>query len=54
MDPRQAQIFQFMPLIFTFMFLNFPSGLVLYWLVNNVLTIVQQYFTNKPRQEVHG
>lgn len=52
MDPKQAQIFQFMPLIFTFMFLNFPSGLVLYWLVNNVLTIVQQYLTNKRRLEV--
>jgi YidC/Oxa1 family membrane protein insertase len=33
-----------MPVVFTFMFINFPSGLVLYWLVNNVLTIGQQYF----------
>jgi YidC/Oxa1 family membrane protein insertase len=33
----------FMPIIFTFMFLNFPSGLVIYWLVNNLLTIAQQY-----------
>jgi len=49
MDPKQAKIFQFMPLIFTFMFLNFPSGLVLYWLVNNILTIVQQYFINKRK-----
>jgi YidC/Oxa1 family membrane protein insertase len=32
-----------MPVIFTFMFINFPSGLVLYWLVNNVLSIGQQY-----------
>jgi YidC/Oxa1 family membrane protein insertase len=33
----------FMPVIFTFMFLNFPVGLVIYWLVNNLLTIAQQY-----------
>jgi YidC/Oxa1 family membrane protein insertase len=42
-DPRQAKMMLFMPIIFTFMFLNFPAGLVLYWLVNNVLTIAQQY-----------
>jgi YidC/Oxa1 family membrane protein insertase len=47
MDPTQAKIFMFMPIIFTFLFLNFPSGLVIYWLVNNVLTIAQQYFINK-------
>ncbi len=47
MDPSQAKIMMFMPIIFTFMFLSFPSGLVLYWLVNNVLGIVQQYFVNK-------
>jgi YidC/Oxa1 family membrane protein insertase len=33
-----------MPLVFTFMFINFPAGLVLYWLVNNILTIGQQYW----------
>jgi YidC/Oxa1 family membrane protein insertase len=37
----------FLPLIFTFMFLNFASGLVVYWLVNNGLSIAQQYYTNK-------
>jgi len=47
MDPKQAKIMMFMPIIFTFMFLSFPSGLVLYWLVNNILGIVQQYFVNK-------
>jgi len=47
MDPTQAKIMQFLPVIFTFMFLSFPSGLVLYWLVNNVLSIVQQYYINK-------
>ena len=45
MDPRQAKIFLFMPAFFTVMFLNFPSGLVLYWLTNNLLTILQQYIT---------
>jgi YidC/Oxa1 family membrane protein insertase len=49
MDPKQAKIFQYMPVIFTFMFLNFPSGLVLYWLVNNVLTIGQQMYSNKRK-----
>ncbi|MEA3332182.1 MAG: membrane protein insertase YidC [Pseudomonadota bacterium] len=42
-DAMQAKMMLFMPIIFTFMFLNFPSGLVLYWLVNNVLSIGQQY-----------
>ncbi|HUU50666.1 MAG TPA: membrane protein insertase YidC [Nitrospinota bacterium] len=42
-DPRYAQIMNFMPIVFTFMFLNFPVGLVIYWLVNNLLTIFQQY-----------
>lgn len=42
MDPTQEKIMLMMPVIFTFMFLNFPSGLVLYWLVNNLLTILQQ------------
>ncbi len=43
-DPTQQKIMMFMPLIFTFMFLNFPAGLVLYWLVNNVLSIAQQWW----------
>ena len=46
-DPTQAKIMLIMPVMFTFFFLNFPSGLVLYWLVNNVLTIGQQYVTTK-------
>jgi len=41
-DPTQQKIMMFMPLIFTFMFLQFPSGLVIYWLLNNVLSIGQQ------------
>lgn len=47
MDPMQAKIMQFMPVMFTFMFLWFPAGLTLYWFVNNVTTIVQQYTVNK-------
>jgi YidC/Oxa1 family membrane protein insertase len=46
-DPMQAKIFMMMPIVFTFMFLNFPSGLVIYWLVNNLLTILQQYFIHR-------
>ncbi len=46
-DPTQAKMMMFLPLIFTFMFLNFASGLVIYWLVNNVLSIAQQHYTNK-------
>lgn len=45
MDPRQAKIMLFLPVIFTFFFLAFPAGLVLYWMTNNVLSILQQYVT---------
>jgi YidC/Oxa1 family membrane protein insertase len=46
-DPKQAQMFKFMPIIFTALFWNFPSGLVLYWFMNNILTIGQQYLIKK-------
>jgi YidC/Oxa1 family membrane protein insertase len=46
-DPAQAKMMLLMPVVFTFVFLNFPSGLVLYWLVNNVLSIAHQYYMNK-------
>jgi YidC/Oxa1 family membrane protein insertase len=46
-DPTQAKLMLFLPVIFTFMFINFASGLVLYWLVNNLLSIGQQYYINK-------
>ena len=46
-DNKQAQMFKFMPILFTAMFWSFPSGLVLYWLMNNILTIGQQYLINK-------
>ncbi len=47
MDPAQAKMMLMMPLIFTFVFLNMASGLVLYWLIGNVLGIIQQFFVNK-------
>ena len=47
MDPTQAKIMLFMPVFFTFIFLSFPSGLVIYWLINNLLTIAQQYLINR-------
>jgi YidC/Oxa1 family membrane protein insertase len=47
-DPTQAKIMMFMPLIFIFILLNMPSGLVLYWLVNNILSIFQQKLINRP------
>ncbi|MDP2278015.1 MAG: YidC/Oxa1 family membrane protein insertase, partial [Nitrospirota bacterium] len=46
-DPAQQKLMMLMPIIFTFMFLNFASGLVLYWLVNNILSIVQQFYVNR-------
>jgi YidC/Oxa1 family membrane protein insertase len=46
-DPMQQKIFLLMPVIFTVMFLSMPSGLVVYWLVSNVLTIGQQALTNR-------
>lgn len=42
-DPIQQKIMMFLPLIFTVLFINFPAGLVLYWLVNNILSILQQW-----------
>jgi YidC/Oxa1 family membrane protein insertase len=45
-DPVQQRIFRLMPIMFTFFFLTFPSGLVIYWLVNTVLGIAQQSYVN--------
>ena len=42
-DPMQQKIMLFLPLIFTILFLNFPAGLVIYWLFNNILGIFQQW-----------
>lgn len=46
-DPIQAKMMKFMPLIFSVMFFFFPAGLVLYWVVNNILTIFQQWYINR-------
>ncbi len=47
MDPMQQKIFAFLPIVFTVMFLFFPAGLVLYWVVNNILSILQQWYITK-------
>lgn len=46
-DPMQAKVMRFMPIIFTAMFLFFPAGLVLYWVTNNSLSILQQYLITR-------
>jgi YidC/Oxa1 family membrane protein insertase len=46
-DPIQAKVMMFMPIIFSIFFFFFPAGLVLYWLVNNILSIAQQYYVMK-------
>jgi YidC/Oxa1 family membrane protein insertase len=57
-DPRQAKMMLMMPVVFTFMFLNLASGLVLYWTVSNILQIAQQYYMDRPaaraRREVRN
>ena len=57
-DPRQAKMMLFMPVVFTFMFLNLPAGLVLYWTLSNVLQIAQQKYMErigkKPEKLRHG
>ena len=47
MDPTQAKMMLLLPVFLTFLFLNFPAGLVIYWLTNNVLTILQQVVTDQ-------
>ncbi len=55
MDPMQQKIMQFLPVMMTVFFVFFPSGLVLYWLVNNLLSIAQQlYITNKIEKEYNA
>ena len=51
--PEQAQMFAFMPLIYGVLFYNMPSGLVLYWFVNNVLTIIHQVFVKRIAVVLH-
>jgi YidC/Oxa1 family membrane protein insertase len=48
-DPTQAKMMMMMPVVFTVIFINFSSGLVLYWLINNILSIAQQYIVSKTK-----
>ena len=51
-DPTQQKVMMFLPLIFTVLFLGFPSGLVLYWLVNNILSIAQQGLMHRKNRRL--
>jgi YidC/Oxa1 family membrane protein insertase len=51
-DPMQQRMMLFMPIMFTFLFWSFPAGLVIYWLANNILSIIQQYFTLRSAKQV--
>jgi len=51
LDPMQAKIMKLMPIMFTVLFLFFPAGLVLYWLVNNVLSIAQQWWVMRQIEQ---
>ena len=55
-DPMQAKMMKIMPLVFSAMFFFFPAGLVLYWVVNNLLTIAQQWHINRSieKQRAQG
>lgn len=53
-DPFQAKMMMMMPIVFTFILINMPAGLVLYWLVNNVLSIGQQMLINRPAKTQAG
>ena len=46
-DPNQRRLMMMMPLVFTVLFVTFPAGLTIYWLINNILTIGQQYIINR-------
>ncbi|CDZ76169.1 Oxa1Ec [Legionella massiliensis] len=50
-DPMQAKIMMFLPILFTGLFWNFPAGLVLYWIVNNTLSILQQWYITRKYSE---
>jgi len=46
-DPMQEKVMKYLPVIFTFFFITFPSGLVLYWFINNLFSIAQQFVVNQ-------
>ena len=47
MSSEQQKVFRFMPLIFIFLFSSAPAGLILYWIVSNLISILQQFYSNK-------
>jgi len=51
-DPMQAKLMKFLPIVFTAMFLFFPAGLVLYWVMNNILSILQQWYVMKQQDAI--
>ncbi len=51
-DPMQRRMMMFMPVMFTFFMMNMPSGLVIYWLTNNILGLVQQWLTNRKADQL--
>lgn len=51
-DPAQAKVMMLMPVFFTFLFWGFPAGLVLYWIINNTLSILQQWWITRKYKEV--
>ena len=53
-DPMQAKMMMMMPVIFTFILINMPAGLVLYWFVNNILSIGQQMLINRPAKKAEA
>ena len=53
-DPMQVKMMKMMPIMFTVLFLFFPAGLVLYWLVNNLLSIAQQYYVIRQTEKAQG
>ena len=53
-DPMQARVMKLMPVIFSVFFLFFPAGLVLYWVVNNLLSISQQFYITKKIEKLHA
>ena len=50
-DPMQAKIFMFLPIFFTFILASFPSGLVIYWTINNILSMAQQILIKKKLEK---
>ncbi len=53
-DPMQAKLMMALPFVFTFLFLSFPAGLVLYWVVNNVLSITQQWYITRQIEKANS